>query len=199
MAQSGGEIQFNRMESPLTTNKNIVTVSTAINAKQTVSSNGIHFILIVKNNSGKAIAIKNIADQLSVALYNERGLNIAIPNDALLEIHRADRKWKFRSESVYPDALYINGKEEKTDLKMLEYIAIPVNSICKMHLIIKRVKHVETPYNVDNWYLKKPTINLASGKYKLRMWLPIISNEQNKSRGFVASFESPMIDIGYGK
>lgn len=32
---------------------------------------------------------------------------------------------KFRSESVFPDRVYINGKEEKTDLKMQEYKGIP--------------------------------------------------------------------------
>jgi hypothetical protein len=42
-AQSGSEIKFNFMNHPLTTDKDLVTVSTAINAKQSFSGNGVHF------------------------------------------------------------------------------------------------------------------------------------------------------------
>lgn len=197
-AQSGSEIKFNFTDHPLTTDKNLVSVSALINAKQSVG-NGIHFTIIVKNNSGKSIFIKNIANQLSIALYNDRGLDISVPDlDKNADINRATRKWKFRSESVFPSKLYTNGREEKSNLKMLEYFEIPAGGNLKINLIIKNVKQINTPDDVrDNF--SKPTINVAPGKYKLTMWLPIFSNDQTRSGGFVASFQSPMIDVEYGK
>jgi hypothetical protein len=199
-AQSGSEIKFNVIENPLTTDKNLATVSTVVNAKQSVGS-GIHFTLIVHNNSGKDIAIKNIADRLSVALYNEKGLNISIPNYELSgDTHRSyeNRKWKFRSESVSPDKVYVNGKEDKNNIKELEYLEIPAGGNCKVNLMIKNVKQVETAEDIQN-KSSKPTINLEPGKYKLRMFLSIITKEAIKSGGFVISFQSPKIDIDYNK
>ena len=38
---------------------------------------------MVKNNTDKTISTKNIANQLSTSLYNDRGLDISIPNEAL--------------------------------------------------------------------------------------------------------------------
>lgn len=196
-AQSGNEIKFNFTDHPLTTDKNMVSVSAFVNAKQP-SGDGIHFTIIVKNNSGKSIFIKNIANQLSIALYNERGLDISVPDlDKYADVNRATRKWKFRTESVFPSKLHTNGKEEKSDLKMLEYFEFPAGGNSKINLIIKNVKQVNTPEDVRDKF-SKPTINLAPGKYKLKMWLPIFSNDQNKSGGFVASFQSTMIDVDYG-
>lgn len=199
-AQSSSEIKFNLMNPSSTTNKNLVTISTAINAKQSVSSNGIHFTLILQNNSGRDIAIKNIADQLTVVLSNERGLDVSVPNNALLEINRGpeDRKWRFRSESVSQDGAFINGKEDKRDFKKLEYIEIPTGGIYKANLIIKNMKQVATPQDVVDKF-RKPTVNLAPGKYKLRMYLLINLHDQDKLRGKIAPyFQSPMIDIEYG-
>lgn len=198
-AQSGCEIKFDLVEHPLTTDRNLVTVSTAVNAKQS-AGDGIHFTLIVKNNSGKTMPIKNMADQLLVALYNESGLDIAIPNHSMAPINRGpgNRRWKFRSETVSPGRAYVNGKAEKNDLKTQEYIEIPAGGICKVNLILKNVKQVGTAKDQSR-KSRIPTTNLAPGKYKLKMFLSIVSKEQIKSGGFVASVESPMIDIEYGK
>lgn len=196
-AQSGSEVKLNLMDHPLTTNKNLVSISTAVDSKQS-SSEGIHFTLILKNNSGKAAAIKNIADQLSISLYNERGLDISVPNSALEEINRgqADRKWKFRSGSVVPYKMYINGKEEKINLKTQEYFEIPAGGNLKVDLKIQNVKQVETAKDVHDKILK-PTKGIASGKYKLKLFLSVFSKDRSKSGGFIANFQSPMIDIDY--
>jgi len=81
---------------------------------------------------------------------------------------------------------------------MQEYIETPAGGNYKVNLIIKNVKQVESVQDVQDKF-RKPTINLSPGKYKLKMWLSIFLNEQNKSGGFVANFESPMIDIDYSK
>ncbi|TKC06957.1 hypothetical protein [Pedobacter frigoris] len=199
-AQTGSEIKFKLLNEQLAGDKNLVTVSAVINAAQSVSGNGIHFALIVKNNSGNAISIKNIADVLTVTLYNKLGLDIAITNQSLAPINRrpSDRKWRFRSESVVPDKFYINGKEEKSNLKNQQYIEIPAGGNCKVNLRIKDVKQVETPQDVQNKLLK-PTIKLAPGNYKLKLYLSIVPAQQNKLAGRSAIYLSPMIDIDYTK
>lgn len=202
IAQTGNEIPFKLTGSPSNTQQNLAAVRTIINAVQPVSGNGIRFTLIVKNNSGKAIVTRNIVNRLSLALYNEQGLDISVPNEALNDdkINRRaeDRKWRFRSETVVPERVFVNGKEDNRDLKMQEYSEIPAGGEWKINLIIRNVKQVETPKDVQDRLLK-PTIKLAPGKYKLRMWLLIYSDDRNRSGSFIASFVSPMIDIDYGQ
>jgi hypothetical protein len=202
IAQTGSEIKFKLLNESSNAHKGLVTVSTAINTKQLASGNGIHFTLIVKNNSCNTISTKNIVNQLSVSLFNELGLDISVPNEALNDVkinRRAeDRKWRFRSESVVLDRVYTNGKEDKRDLKMQEYIEIPAGGDFKINLVLRNVKQVETPQDVQDRILK-PTKSLSAGIYKLKLFLSIVSNEQNKSGGFIASFQSPMIDIDYSK
>lgn len=196
--KTGTEIKFKLLNEPFAADKKLITVSGAINTKRSVSGNGIHFTLIVKNNSGNAISIKNIADVLAVSLYNQLGLNIAVPNNALAEINRHpdDRKWRFRSESVVPDKFYINGKEEKSNLKNQAYIEIPAHGNCKVNLILQDVKQVETPQDVQDKFLK-PTIKLAPGKYKLNLHLLIALAQQNSIGAYGVVYLSPMIDIDY--
>lgn len=202
-AQSDTVIKFNINDQPsLKTDKNLVAVSAVIDAKQSASKDGIYFTLIVKNNSGKVIDIDNIADKLLIALYNESGFDVAIPNDALLFVlinkNPADRKWKFRSESVTLGSAYVNGIKEKSDLKTQEYIMIPAFGTYKVNLIIRKVKQVKNFKEVGEKRLK-PTINLAIGKYKLKMWLNIFLKDETESGKIIASFISPMIDIDYSK
>ncbi|TKC06956.1 hypothetical protein [Pedobacter frigoris] len=198
IAQTGSKVKFNLLKEPSATDKNLITVNGAINAKQPISGKGIHFTLIVENNSSNAISIKNIADVLTVALYNKLGFDIAVPNNALAPINRHpdDRKWRFRSESVVPDKFYINGKEEKSNLKNQQYIEIPAGGNCKVNLRIKDVKQVETPQDVQNKLLG-PTIKLAPGNYKLKLYLIIASAQQNSLGAYGGVYLSPMIDIDY--
>ena len=200
MAQSNNEIKFKLLDDPLITDKNLVTVKVVINVKQQVSSDGIHFTLIIKNNSRNVISTKNIANMLRVSLFDERGLDISVPNDALndVKINRRpeERQWKFRSQSVIVDKVYLSGVEDKRNIKMQEYIEIPARGEWKVNLVLKNVKQVETPRDVSGRTLK-PTISLPSGKYKLIMWLSIFSKDQNRLIG-LGRFESPMIDINYG-
>ncbi|WP_316793702.1 hypothetical protein [Pedobacter frigoris] len=199
-AQTGSEIKFKLLNGSLATDKNLVTVSAAINARQSVSGNGIHFTLIVKNTSGNAISIQNIVNELTVSLYNEKGLNISVPNDVSSEvkINRSpkDGQKKLQSESVIVDQVSINGRKESSDFKKQEYIQIPADGNCKVNLILKNVKQVETPQDVQNRILK-PTKSLSSGKYKLKLYLSIVSSQQNKSVVGGAIYFSPMIDIDY--
>lgn len=195
LAQSGSEIKFNVLDGPLTTDKNLVSVSTFINAKQS-AGDGIHFTVIVKNNSSKAIFIKNTASKLLIALYNELGYNISITNiDQRVPVNRADA-WKFRSESVFPSSLHTNGKEENGDIKMKEYFEVPGGGTSKVDLIIKDVKQVENDKDLENKFLK-PKVKLIPGKYKLQMLFSVFSKDRSKSAGFIAGFESPFIDIEY--
>ncbi len=196
-AQSGSEIRFNTFGKTIDTS--LVMVSATVNPKQSISMDGIHFSIIVRNNSGNSITIKNISDLLYLALYNERGLDIAIENMSMAPINRKDRSWKFRSEAVSPDKAYINGKDEKSDLKQLEYVEIPARGKYLINLMLKNVKDVKNSKDVQDRYLK-PTVKLASGKYRLKMWLSIFLKERNSSGSSrIAGFESPMIDIEYGK
>ncbi|MEJ2880144.1 hypothetical protein [Pedobacter sp. GR22-6] len=80
-AQSVSKIKFDVGNHPLTTDKNLVSVSTSIATKQAYVD-GIHFKLIVENNSGKSIGSLNVANRLAVGLFNERGYDIAIRNNA---------------------------------------------------------------------------------------------------------------------
>jgi hypothetical protein len=197
-AQTGSEIKFKLLGEPSTTYKDSVTVSAAINAKQLASGSGIHFTLIVKNNSGNAISLTNMANLLSVSLYNEHGLDISVPNAALNEfkINRAgDRKWKYRSESVVLDEVSVNGIKESGDIKMQEHIQIPAGGIWKINLILKDVKPVEKFEDVQNRILK-PTKSLSPGKYKLHLFL-LTSAQQYKPGERSAVYESPMIDVIY--
>lgn len=200
MAQTGREIKFSANDHPLTKNKNLVSVSVVIDPKQPISGNGIHFMLIVKNNSGKPIFLKNAADVLFVGLYNSSGFDIAISNLALIPINRGpdDRKWKFRSESVTVGSVYINGRVDTEDIKKQEYIEVPAGGDWKVDLTLKNVKKVETPQDAREKFLK-PTITLLPGMYKLDMWVSIVSKDHNESGGVMASFKSPMIEIDYSK
>jgi len=81
LAHSVSEIKFDVGNHPLTTDKNLVTVSSSIATKQ-ANVDGVHFTISVKNNSGKSIDILNVANRLSVGLFNERGYDIAIRNNA---------------------------------------------------------------------------------------------------------------------
>lgn len=198
-AQTGSEIKFKSLSEPSNSPKDLVSVSTVINTKQPLSGNGIHFTLVVKNNSGLAITTKNIVDRLTIGLYDERGLDISVPNEALKAINRRaeDRQWRFRTESVVPDRVYTNGSIEKSDFKKLEYIQIPAGGEWKINLILKNVKQVETPKD-ELAKLLKPTKSLSAGNYKLKIFLSIVSKEQNQSGRVNATYESPMIDIQYG-
>ena len=150
LSQSSNEIQFVVVESPMNTNNDLLTISSLINSSQTFSGDGINVTVIVKNNSGKAIAIRNIADLLSISLYNDRGLNIAIPNKALGEFKKApkNKKWRFSSESAIVDKVYINGVEDRNDIKEQEYVRIPAGGNYKLGLVIKKVKKIKKAYAV---------------------------------------------------
>ena len=199
IAQTGTEIKFKTYNNSSGTSKDLVTVSTVINAKQPLAGNGIHFTLVVKNNANMAISLKNIIDRLTVSLYNDRGLNISIPNISPEKINRRaeDRKWRFRSETVVPDdQVSINGRIENSDVKKMEFIDIPAGGEWKIDLIIKNVKQVETKEDVQNSFLK-PNKSLSPGKYKLMLFLVIVASEQNKSAWKGASYYTPFIDIEY--
>ena len=201
IAQTGTEIKFKTYNNSSGTSKDLVTVSTVINAKQPLAGHGIHFTLVVKNNSSIGISVKNIVDKLTVGLYNDRGLDISVPNEGLNEfiINRraGDRKWRFRSETVVPDdRVSINGRMEKSDIKKMEFIDIPAGGEWKINLIIKNVKQVETKEDVQNSFLK-PNKSLSPGKYKLMLFLVIVASEQNKSAWKGASYYTPFIDIEY--
>lgn len=203
LAQTGSEIKFNLSNESSTPDKNLVAVSTIVDAKQPVSGNGIHFTLIVRNNSGNAISLKNIVSQLSVSLFNEEGLNIAVSNEALNDIKinkgpTENRKWRFHSESVVSDLPSVNGRKESGDFKKQEYIQIPAGGNWKVNLTIKNVKQVTTPQDVQNRMLKL-TKSLSPGKYKLKLFLPVVAVQQNKSVKNSAIYLSPMIDIDYTK
>jgi len=191
LTQSVSEIKFEVRENSSATDKNLVSVSTSIATKQ-ANGDGIHFTLIVKNNSGKSITINNVANRLAVTLINERGFDVAIRNNALLMIKRGDPRWKYRSETVVPGSVYINGREENGDIKAQEYIQIPANSSWKINLVLKNVVKIETSQNIQDGITK-----LAPGKYKLMLRLGIFSNNQHKSSSLVAGFESPLIEIDY--
>ncbi|KQC02000.1 hypothetical protein AQF98_00035 [Pedobacter sp. Hv1] len=198
-AQTGTEIKFKILGNSSSTSKDLITVSTIINAKQPLAGNGIHFTLVVKNNANNAISLKNIIDRLTVSLYNDRGFNISIPNTNPDIINRRaeDRKWRFRSETVVPDdQVSINGRIEKSDIKKMEFIDIPAGGEWKINLIIKNVKQVETPEDQENSFLK-PAKSLSPGKYKLRLSLVIAPSEQNKSAGKSGAYIAPFIDIEY--
>ena len=126
----GKVFKFKTLNNSSGTSKDLVTVSTVVNAKQPLAGNGIHFTLVVKNNANIAISLKNIVDQLSVGLYNDRGLNISIPNRGIIlnESRRAeDRKWRFRSETVVPDdRVSINGRIENSDKKKWNLLIFPL-------------------------------------------------------------------------
>lgn len=198
-AQSNVEIPFKTFGRSRSLDKNLVTVRAIVNSKQAASMNGMQFSIIVSNISGKTMSIKNIADILTVSLYNEQGLDISVENESMVIIDRKERKWKFRSESVIPDQAYINGKKEKRDLKEMEYIEIPAGGKYMVNLKLKNVKEVKTPKDVNNRFTK-PTLKLASGKYQLKLWLSI-RLKPDESNGILRSvnFESPMIPINYGK
>lgn len=198
-AQTGTEIKFKTLGNSSGTSKDLVIVSTIINAKQPLAGNGIHFTLVVKNNANIATSLKNIIDRLTVSVYNERGLNISIPNMGrkLNENRRAeDQKWKFRSETVVVDRVSLNGKIEKDDLKKMEYIDFPVGGEWKVNLILKNVKQVNTSEDVQN-RIFMPTKSLAPGKYKLKLSLVIAPKEQSELVGKNAVYVTPFIDIEY--
>ncbi len=157
---------------------------------------------MVKNNTDKTISTKNIANQLSTSLYNDRGLDISIPNEALndAKINRRaeDRKWRFRSNSTVIGKVYVNGKEDKGEPKMQEDIEIPARGEWKVNLTIQYVKQVETAQDVQNRLLK-PTVKLAPGNYKLILHLLIIPTQKNKQGEYGGIYASPMIDIEYGR
>ena len=198
-AQTGTEIKFKTYNNSSGTSKDLVTVSTVINAKQPLAGNGIHFTLVVKNNANMAISLKNMIDRLTVSLYNDRGLNISIPNISPEKINRraGDRKWRFRSETVVPDdRVSINGRMEKSGIKKMEFIDIPAGGEWKINLVVKNVKQVETKEDVHNRILK-PSKSLSPGKYKLMLFLVIVASEQNKSAWKGTSYYTPFIDIEY--
>jgi len=198
-AQTGAEIKFKTINNSSSTSKDLVTVSTVINAKQPLAGNGIHFTLVVKNNANMAISVKNIVDRLTVSLFNNRGFDIAVPNinPDIINRRAEDRKWRFRSETVVPDdRVSINGRIEKSDIKTMEFIDIPTGGEWKINLILKNVKQVETKEDVQNSFLK-PSKNLSPGKYKLRLFLVIAVSEQNKSSWKGVAFNTPFIDIEY--
>jgi hypothetical protein len=199
IAQTGTEIKFKTSNNTSGTSKDLVTVSTVINPKQPLAGNGIHFTLVVKNNANMAISLKNMVDRLTVSLYNDRGLNISIPNinPDIINRRAEDRKWRFRSETVVPDdRVSINGRIENSDIKKMEFIDIPAGGEWKINLIIKNVKQVETPEDVQNRILK-PSKSLSPGKYKLKLFLSIAVFEQNKSAWKGTSYYTPFIDIEY--
>ena len=199
IAQTGTEIKFKTYNNSSSTSKDLLTVSTVINAKQPLAGNGIHFTLVVKNNANMAISLKNMIDRLTVGLYNDRGFDISIPNISSDKINRRaeDRKWRFRSETVVPDdQVSINGRIENSDVKKMEFIDIPAGGEWKINLIIKNVKQVETKEDVQNSFLK-PNKSLSPGKYKLMLFLVIVASEQNKSAWKGASYYTPFIDIEY--
>lgn len=199
IAQTGTEIKFKTYNNSSSTSKDLVTVSTVINAKQPLAGNGIHFTLVVKNNANMAISLKNMIDRLTVSLYNDRGLNISIPNinPDIINRRAEDRKWRFRSETVVPDdRVSINGRIENSDIKKMEFIDIPAGGEWKINLILKNVKQVETPEDVQNRILK-PSKSLSPGKYKLILFLPIAVSEQNKSAWKGEAYATPFIDIEY--
>jgi len=198
-AQTGAEIKFKTINNSSSTSKDLVTVSTVINAKQPLAGNGIHFTLVVKNNANMAISLKNIVDRLTVSLFNERGFDISIPSISPEKINSPgkDRKWRFRSETVVPDnRVSINGRIENSDIKKMEFIDIPAGGEWKINLILKNVKQVETREDVQNRILK-PSKSLSPGKYKLRMFLVIAASEQNKSAWKGEAYATPLIDIEY--
>ena len=199
IAQTGTEIKFKTYNNSSGTSKDLVTVSTVINAKQPLAGNGIHFTLVVKNNANITISLKNIIDRLTVGLYNDRGFDISIPNinPDIINRRAEDRKWRFRSETVVPDdRVSINGRMEKSDIKKMEFIDIPAGGEWKINLVVKNVKQVETKEDVHNRILK-PSKSLSPGKYKLILFLPIAVSEQNKSAWKGEAYYTPFIDIEY--
>lgn len=118
-----------------------------------MSGNGIHFTLIVKNNSGITISLKNIVNLLNVSLSNEKGLDIAIPNQALSDYKgnrgpAENRKWRFHSGPVVADQPSINGRKEVGDFKKQKCNQIPAGGSWKINLTIKDVKQVSTSQDV---------------------------------------------------
>ncbi|TKC06954.1 hypothetical protein [Pedobacter frigoris] len=195
-AQSGSEIKFNVMDDMFATDKNLVSVSAIVNAKQS-AEDGIHFSVVVKNNSDKTLFINNTASQLFVSLFNEFGFDITVKSVyQRSSANERDGSWKFRSESVFPSKLYTNGKEEKIDIKMRQYFEVPGGGTSRVDLIIKDVKKVENTEDSKDQYLK-PIVKLNPGKYKLQMFLGIISKDKSKSGGLIAGFHLPSIDIDY--
>jgi hypothetical protein len=193
MAQSGSEIKLDLKKTPLTSNGDQVAVNAIINARQ--SGNGIRFTVIVKNNSGKAIVLDNIADILSVYLYNESGVDIALHNYGR-KIHTDNRNWKFRSKTVVPESVSVNGRADARALRDQEFIEIPAGGETKVNLTLNQVQQVDTSGHASE---SKPSINLMPGKYKLKLSVAVLSKDVNDPGKILAVFDSPKIDIDYGR
>ncbi|WP_443937952.1 hypothetical protein [Pedobacter sp. MW01-1-1] len=198
-AQSPNEIKFNISANTKNNNKNKISISALVDSKQS-GEKGINFELILRNYSSSAILIKNIAEELTVALYNENGLDLAIPNEAGFQINRrrSEVNWKLRSQSVIPGSVYINGEKQRYNIKAQEYINIPAYGTLKINLTIKSIKLVKSKDEMLQKSLK-PSIDLLTGKYKLKMWLLASSKDQTETTGYIVGFESPIIDIEYTK
>jgi hypothetical protein len=192
MAQSGSEIKLDLRKNPYTSNGEQVTVYAIINPRQ--SGNGIHFTVIVKNNSGKAIALKNIADILYVYLYNEAGNNIALINHDR-KIHTDKSNWKFRSKTVVPESASINGRADTRALRDQEFIEIPAGGETRVNLTINQVQQDDISGHANE---SKPSINLKPGKYKMKLSVTIVSKEMSNPGKILAAFDSQKIDIDYG-
>ncbi len=193
MAQSGNEIKLDMKKTRVTSNGDHVAVDAIVNARQ--SGNGIRFTVIVKNNSGKAIVLNNIADILSVSLYNESGVDIALHNYGR-KIHTDNSNWKFRSKNVVPESVSVNGRQDSRALRDLEFIEIPAGGDAKVNLTINQVKQIETSGPASD---SKPSINLKPGKYKLELSVAIISKDVSNPEKILAVFNSPKIDIDFGR
>jgi hypothetical protein len=198
-AQIKSEIPFKTFGTARNLDKSLIGVSVTIDTNQTASAKGIQFSLILRNNLGKAIAVKNIVDLLDVSVYNEEGLDVAVENESTLIKEYKARKWKFRSETVNPERSYINKKMEKGDIKQAEYIELPAGGSYTVNIKLNNIKDVKTPEDVNN-RLIRPTIKITPGKYRLKMLLTIfLKPEYNNGMLGSANFASPMIPVNYKK
>lgn len=192
VAQSGSEIKLDLNKTPVTSNGDQVAVNAIINTRQ--SGNGIRFTVSVKNNSGRAIALKNIADELYVSLYNDSGVNIALVNRG--RKINVGHDWKFRSKTVVPETFSVNGRQDSRALRDQEFIEIPAGGETKVNVSINQVTQVDSSgRTIDS----NPPVNLKPGKYKLKLSLVIFSKDVSNPEKIRAVFKSPKIDIDFGR
>lgn len=207
-AQTVKEIKFERSKFDKPPIFNPITAILKINTQQPVSSQGLKFSVILRNNSGRSVMIYSPLDVLSIRLLDKDGGNQIIPHDPKFSAkYSGPFITKFESFDVV--RVFLNGKAETTDFSKTENITISANGTYEMELAIKTVlKNSPVPTSTikgDIATIEWPRIDqnapraeLKNGNYKLNMSIGLYERPNVKGSFGYTLRTLETIQLGYG-
>ncbi|MES2006397.1 MAG: hypothetical protein V4450_17910 [Bacteroidota bacterium] len=189
-SQSTQNILLGELHSGKTDPSSKYQVNLIVDTVQNGGGNGLKFVLVVKNISGKAVQIENPISNISFALMNKLGesVNLIEINSKIIN----GKRERILPESFEIEKLLINGKKSDQLRDTSVYVLLNAGDMIEAHLRIKQIYKSKSPKP----HIESQKIQISSDRYTLFVNLIIMEVLQKNTLNPIL-FSGKMIPINF--